>query len=172
MAIRALAACSALAACLWAAPASAGFSIQQDAFLRGFNGFAQASGRPVRMTLKFANSSGTGLLGTSKVGKFVYDLDGCLVVTGLSKGANQVIDTVFAANSGCALPAKLDDLELLARYLASLSGQEPARQAAEDAAAQAFKAAERTHKRQSVTLGTLKLDVEDSDVIGWAIWAR
>ena len=68
-------------AAMGAAPAAADFSTQQDAFVRGFNNFAQAN--PLRLVLKITD--------TSRIGKFVYDLGGCATVTDLSKKTNQII---------------------------------------------------------------------------------
>lgn len=38
-----------------------------------------------------------------------------------------------------------------------------------DAIAQAFKTADKTHKRQTITVGQLKIEIEFSDVIGWVM---
>jgi hypothetical protein len=172
MNIRMLRLFTALMACIWAVPAGAGLSLPNDALLRGFNDFAQANGRPARMTLKFTNTSSVGLLGITKVEKFAYDLDGCLLVTAVSQGASQTIDTLFASNSACTLPCKLDDLILLARYLASLSTEAQARRAGEEIVLQAFKAAQKARKRQTVSVGSLRFDIDPSSVLGWAMWVH
>jgi hypothetical protein len=143
------------------APAAGDFSMQQDAFARGFNNFAQANGKQLRLTLKVTD--------TSKIGKFVYDLRGCVTVTGLSKGANQVIDTLLVTATACTLPGKVDDFVLLAKYLASLAVQGPSLRTADETIAQTFKIAEKTHKKQAITIGPLKIEVEFSDVIGWVM---
>lgn len=161
-----------LAACSWAGQAEADLSIHDDAFLRGFNTFAQANAKPARIKPKFTATSSVGLLGTTKIGKFVYELDGCLLVTGISTGASQIIDTVFAANSACSQPGKLDDLVLLARYLASVSTDAGPGRASEEPVLQAFKTAEKTHKQQTVAVGPLKFDIGLSNVIGWAMWVH
>jgi hypothetical protein len=142
-------------------PAAADFSIQQEAFVRGFNSFAQANGKPMRLTLKLTD--------TSKVGKFVYDLHGCATVTGLSKATNQVIDALLVTATPCSLPGKLDDFVLLARYLASLTLQGPSLRTADDAIAQTFKVVDKTHKKQAIAVGQLKIEIEYSDVIGWVM---
>ena len=144
-----------------AAPAAADFSMPQDAFVRGFNNFAQANGKPLRLTLKVTD--------TNKMGKFVYDLRGCATVTGLSKEANQVIDTLLVTATGCTQPGKVEDFVLLAKYLASLALQGPSLRAADYTIAQTFKIADRTHKKQTITVGQLKIEVEFSDVIGWVM---
>ena len=149
------------ATAMGAAPAAADFSMPQEAFVRGFNNFAQANGKPLRLTLKITDSS--------KMGKFVYDLHGCVTVTGMSKEANQVIDTLLVTATACALPGKADDLVLLAKYLASLALQGPSLRTADDTIAQTFKTADKTHKKQTITIGQLKIDVEFSDVIGWVM---
>jgi hypothetical protein len=144
-----------------AAPAAGDFSMQQDAFVRGFNNFAQANGKPLRLTLKVTD--------TSKMGKFVYDLRGCVTVTGLSKDANQIIDTLLVTATACTLPGKVDDFVLLAKYLASLALQGPSLRTADDTIVQTFKIADKTHKKQTITVGQLKIEVEFSDVIGWVM---
>jgi hypothetical protein len=148
-------------AAMGAAPAAADFSMQQDAFVRGFNNFAQANGKPLRLTLKVTD--------TSKMGKFVYDLRGCATVTGLSKETNQVIDTLLVTATACTQPGKVDDLVLLAKYLASVALQGPSLRAADDTIAQSFKIADKTHKKQTITVGQLKIEIEFSDVIGWVM---
>ncbi len=161
-----------LTACAWAGQAQADLSISHDAFLRGFNSFAQANAKPSRMRPKFTATSSVGLLGTTKIGKFVDDVDGCLLVTGISKGASQTIDTVFAANSACNQPGKLDELLLLARYLVSLSGDAAGRRTGEEMVVQAFKTAEKTHRQQTVAVGSLKFKIGLSSVIGWSMWVE
>jgi hypothetical protein len=162
MAVRAAWILAALvAAAMGPAPAAADLSIQQDAFVRGFNSFAQANDKPLRLTLKVTD--------TSKMGKFVYDLRGCATVTGLSKDTNQVIDTLVVTATGCTLPGKVDDFVLLAKYLASMALQGPPLRTADDAIAQAFKIADKTHKKQTITAGQLKIEIEFSDVIGWVM---
>jgi hypothetical protein len=162
MAVRAAWVLAALgAAATGAAPAAANFSMRQDAFVRGFNNFAQANGKSSRLTLKVTD--------TGKMGKFVYDLRGCATVTGLSKDTNQVIDTLLVTATGCTLPGKVDDFVLLVKYLASLALQGPSLRTAYDAIAQAFKTAEKTHKKQTITVEQLKIEIEFSDVIGWVM---
>jgi len=85
-------------AAMRAVPAAADFSMQQDAFMRGFNNFAQANGKASRLTLKVTD--------TSKMGKFVYDLRGCATVTGLSKETNEVIDTPLVTATPCTQPVR------------------------------------------------------------------
>jgi hypothetical protein len=148
-------------AAMGVAPAAADFSMQQDAFVRGFNNFAQANGKPLRLALKVTD--------TSRMGKFVYDLGGCATVTGLSKETNQVIDTLLVTATGCTLPGKVDDFLLLAKYLASLALQGPSLRTAYDAIAQAFKTADKTQKKRTITVGQLKIEIEFSDVIGWVM---
>lgn len=142
-------------------PAAADFSMQQDAFVRGFNNFAQANGKSSRLTLKTTDAG--------KIGKFVYDLHGCATVTGLSKDTNQVIDTLLMTATPCALPAKVDDFVLLAKYLASLALQGPSLRTADDTITQTFKIADRTHKKQTITVAQLKMEIEFSEVIGWVM---
>jgi hypothetical protein len=149
------------ATAMGATPAAGDFSMPQEAFVRGFNNFAQANGKPLRLTLKVTDSS--------KMGKFVYDLRGCVTVTGMSKEANQVIDSLLVTATACALPGKVDDFVLLAKYLASLALQGPSLRTADDTIAQTFKIADKTHKKQTITIGQLKIDVEFSDVIGWVM---
>ena len=149
------------AAAMSPAPATADFSMQQDAFVRGFNTFAQANGKPLRLTLKVTD--------TSRMGKFVYDLRGCVTVTGLSKDTSQVIDTLLVTATACAQPGKVDDFVLLAKYLASLALQGPSLRAADDTIAQTFKIADKTHKKQTIAIGQLKIEIEFSDVIGWVM---
>jgi hypothetical protein len=144
-----------------AAPAAGDFSMPQDAFVRGFNNFAQANGKPLRLTLKVTD--------TSKIGKFVYDLRGCVTVTAMSKEANQVIDTLLVTATACAQPVKVDDFVLLAKYLASSALQGPSLRAADDTIAQAFKIVDKTHKKQTIAVGQLKIDVEFSELIGWVM---
>src|SRR5215471_1382871 len=84
-----------------AVPAAADFSMRQDAFVRGFNNFAQANGKASRLTLKVTD--------TGKMGKFIYDLHGCATVSGLSRDTNQVIDTLLVTATTCTLPGKVDD---------------------------------------------------------------
>jgi hypothetical protein len=146
-------------AAMGAAPAAADFSMQQDAFVRGFNNFAQANGKPLRLKVT----------DTSRMGKFVYDLGGCATVTGLSKETNQVIDTLLVTATGCTLPGKVDDFLLLAKYLASLALQGPSLRTAYDAIAQAFKTADKTQKKRTITVGQLKIEIEFSYVIGWVM---
>jgi len=150
-----------VAAAMGVEPAAADFSMQQDAFVRGFNTFAQANGKPSRLTLKITD--------TSKVGKFVYDLHGCATVTGLSKDTNQVIDTLLMTATACTLPGKVDDFVLLAKYLASLALQGPSLRTADDTIAQTFKIADKTRKKQTITVGQLKMEIEFSEVIGWVM---
>jgi len=150
-----------LTAAIGAAPAAADFSMRQDAFVRGFNSFAQANGKPLRLTLKVTD--------TGKMGKFVYDLRGCATVTALSKETNQVIDTLFVTATACTQPGKVDDLVLLAKYLASLALQGPSLRTADDTIAQSFKTADRTRKKQTITVGQLKIEIEFSEVIGWVM---
>jgi hypothetical protein len=126
--------------------------------VRGFNSFAQANDKPLRLTLKVTD--------TSKMGKFVYGLRGCATVTGLSKDTNQVIDTLVVTATGCTLPGKVDDFVLLAKYLASMALQGPPFRTADDAIAQAFKIADKT---QTITAGQLRIEIEISDVIGWVM---
>jgi hypothetical protein len=147
-----------------AAPAAADFSMQQDAFVRGFNSFAQANGKPLRLALRVTD--------TSRIGKFVYDLGGCATVTGLSKKTNEVIDILLVTATGCTLPGKVDVFVLLAKYLASLALQGPTLRTAYDAIARAFKTADKIHKKQTITVGQLKIEVEFSDVIGWVMRVR
>ena len=135
--------------------------MQQDAFMRGFNNFAQANGKASRLTLKVTD--------TSKTGKFVYDLRGCATVTGLSKETNEVIDTLLVTATACTQPGKVDDFILLAKYLASLALQGPSLRTAYDAIVQAFKAGDKTHKKQTITVGQLKIEIEFSDAIGWVM---
>lgn len=170
--VRTLRLLAALAACTWAGQARADLAIDHDAFVRGFNSFAQSNAKPAHIRLKFTATSSVGLLGTTKIGKFVYDVDGCLMVTGISRGASQVIDTVFAGNSACTQPAKLDELVLLARYIANVSGDAAARKTGEESVAAAFKIAEKTHKHQTVSVGSLKFQIGLSSVIGWAMWVH
>jgi hypothetical protein len=144
-----------------AAPAAGDFSMRQDAFMRGFNNFAQANGKALRLTLKVTD--------TGKIGKFVYDLRGCLTVAGLSKEANQVIDTLVVTATPCTLPGKVEDFVLLAKYLASLEAQGPSLRTADETIAQTFKLADKTHKKQTITVGQLKIEVEFSDIIGWVM---
>jgi hypothetical protein len=144
-----------------ATPAAAEFSMQQDAFVRGFNNFAQANGKSSRLTLKITD--------TGKVGKFVYDLHGCAIVTGLSKDTNQVIDTLLMTATPCTLPARVDDFVLLAKYLASLALQGSSLRTADDTITQTFKIADKTRKRQTITVGQLKMEIEFSEVIGWVM---
>jgi hypothetical protein len=150
-----------LTAAIGVAPAAADFSMQQDAFVRGFNSFAQANGKPLRLTLKVTD--------TGKMGKFVYDLRGCATVTALSKETNQVIDTLIVTATACTQPGKVDDLVLLAKYLASLALQGPSLRTADDTIAQSFKTADKTRKKQTITVGQLKIEIEFSDVIGWVM---
>ena len=150
-----------LAVAVGVAPAAADFSMQQDAFVRGFNNFAQANGKPLRLTLRVTD--------TSKMGKFVYDLRGCATVTGLSKETNQVIDTLLVTATACTQPGKVDDLVLLAKYLASLALQGPFLRTADDAIVQSFKIADKTHKKQTITVGQVKIEIEFSEVIGWVM---
>jgi hypothetical protein len=150
-----------LAAAMGGAPAAANFSMQQDAFVRGFNNFAQANGKPLRLTLKVTD--------TSKMGKFVYDLRGCATVIGLSKDTNQVIDTLLMTATACTQPGKVDDFLLLAKYLASLALQGPSLRLADDTIAQTFKIVDKTHKKQTITVGQLKIEIEFSEVIGWVM---
>src|SRR5215472_18975365 len=150
-----------LVAAMGAAPAAADFSMQQDAFVRGFNNFAQANGKASRLTLKVTD--------TGKMGKFIYDLHGCATVSGLSRDANQVIDTLLVTATTCTLPGKVDDFFLLAKYLARFALQGPSLRAADGAIAQAFKTVDKTHKKQTIIVGPLKIAIEFSDVIGWVM---
>jgi len=148
-------------ATMGATPAAADFSMQQDAFVGGFNNFAQANGKPLRLTLKVTD--------TSRMGKFVYDLRGCATVTGLSKETNQVIDTLVVTATACTQPGKVDAFVLLAKYLASLTLQGQSLRTADDTIAQSFKIADKTHKKQTITVGQFKIEIEFSDVIGWVM---
>jgi hypothetical protein len=106
------------------------------------------------------------------MGKFVYDLPGCATVTGLSKDTNQVIDTLLVTATAGTQPGKVDDLVLLAKYLASPALQGPALRTADDTIVQSFKIADKTHKNQTITIGQLKIEIEFSDVIGWVMRAQ
>jgi hypothetical protein len=152
------------ATAMGAAPAAADFSMQHDAFVRGFNNFARANGKPLRLTLKVTD--------TSRMGKFVYDLRGCATVTGLSKETNQIIDTLVVTATACTQPGKVDDFVLLAKYLASLTLQGPSLRTADDTIAQSFKIADKTHKKHTITVGQFKIEIEFSDVIGWVMRAQ
>ena len=150
-----------LVAAMGAAPAAADFSMQQDAFVRGFNNFAQANGKASRLTLKVTD--------TGKMGKFIYDLHGCATVSGLSRDTNQVIDTLLVTATTCTLPGKVDDFLLLAKYLARLALQgHPCAQLMTPSRRHS-KPSTRPHKKQTIVVGPLKIAIEFSDVIGWVM---
>jgi hypothetical protein len=50
-----------------------------------------------------------------------------------------------------------------------LALQGPSLRTANDTIAQTFKIVDKIHKKQTITVGQLKIDVEFSDLIGWVM---